>query len=699
MGAEHDTGTGQSGRIASLAARLPEYPSTSRLRYALGGALALVVVVRLLTLPAVFQDGAVVLTSNDPYLYRYWVDLVHAEGLLPWEYPTAVANGEPLLVAVLWLASLPFGAGRWASGFVIAWYPVVSALLTAYLVYALGTRVSGDPRVGLAAVVVLAVTPAHAYRTVLGFADHHAFDYPWLALTVYALVVLLARGPHDGRKWPTVGALGLGIAGQVLAWEAGPLLIVPVGFAVAAASLFVVPPDPEPSSPLAPVVMGVGAGAGLVAAAHLALGWHSPVVAASVGLLFVGSLAVLVLTAVVRRTGLPWPALLAAELAVFAVGLAVAWRVAPDLVVGFERGIAFLTSDTGIGEMSSLGEAYGPALDLLIILGFAPFLALVGLPLAVRAALRERDPAWIVVVVYGGYFAALTLLQRRFGGELAALLAVLGGFGFLAFLSWLDLVRTPVQLRSDPGPEAGLDPPVAVPDRTRLALIGGLSAVLVGSGTLFSGLISRQTAIQPKAFGAAEWMRAYAERRGWEYPENYVLSEWGRNRMYNYVVNGESRAYNYARRNYESFLFTSDGAGWYEEFAGRVGFVVTREFEAVENARSFHLYTRLHDHFGSASDGAPGVGHYRAVYSSRDGEYKVFTVVPGATITGSMDATRVATDVSIDGAEFEYVRGVDPDGDGSASVTVAHPGEYRVGDRRVSVTERAVRTGDTIRVE
>ena len=160
MGNADDIRGAESSRVTSLAVRLPEYPTSKRLRYALAGSLALVLVVRLLALPAVFQDGTVVLSSNDPYLYRYWVDQAHVQGSLPWEYSGAIARGEPLLVTVLWLASLPFGAGGWATGFVLAWYPVVSALVTAYLVYALGTRVSDDPRVGLAAVVVLAVVVA-----------------------------------------------------------------------------------------------------------------------------------------------------------------------------------------------------------------------------------------------------------------------------------------------------------------------------------------------------------------------------------------------------------------------------------------------------------------------------------------------------------------------------------------------------------
>jgi dolichyl-diphosphooligosaccharide--protein glycosyltransferase len=729
MGNEPGTGNGWSRRLASVATRLPEYPTSTRLKYALLAALGLVVVVRLLTLPAVFQDGSIVLTSNDPYYYRYWVDALNASGLVPWEFPRRVALGEPLLVSVLWLASVPFGGDRWASGFVLGWYPVVSALVTGYLVYAIGTRVSDDPRVGLASVVLLAVTPAHAYRTTLGFADHHPFDYLWLAVTVYVLVVLLGRDAvdrrgnspsresgergvrFDRRTWLAAGVLGVAIAGQVLAWEAGPLLVVPAGIAIAVGSLFFVRGDREESalpgeSALLPIVAGVGVGAGLVLLAHFALGWHTWVVTASVLLLFLGSVGVYVLTTAIRRIGLSWPALLVVEVVAFGGGVALAWSVVPDLAIGFERGVAFLTTDTGIGEMSSLGDAYGPVFGPLIILGLAPFLALGGLPLSVWQSVRNRDPAWLVVVVYVVYFAGLTVVQRRFGGELAPVLAVLAGFGFVAFLSWLDLVRRPNFLRAGSTDGGRPEPPIAVPDRTRLALLGGLSAVVVSTGTLFTGLINRRTAIERRAFRAAKWMRTYAEERDLTYPENYVLSEWGRNRMYNYVVNGRSESYAYARQHYEDFLFTSNSVDWYERFRGRVGFVVTREFETVDRVHPFRMLARLHEAFGSATEEAPGVGHYRAVYASADGEYKVFTLVPGATIAGTIDgsdgvdeAIEVRTDVSIEGAAFEYVRRAEPDDDGAISVTVAHPGEYRVGDRRVSVSESAVLDGETIRVD
>ncbi len=41
---------------------------------------------------------------------------------------------------------------------------------------------------------------------------------------------------------------------------------------------------------------------------------------------------------------------------------------------------------------------------------------------------------------------------------------------------------------------------------------------------------------------AADGNRRDAAERGHEYSENYVLSRWGQNRVYNYFVNGESEA-------------------------------------------------------------------------------------------------------------------------------------------------------------
>jgi dolichyl-diphosphooligosaccharide--protein glycosyltransferase len=195
-------------------------------------------------------------------------------------------------------------------------------------------------------------------------------------------------------------------------------------------------------------------------------------------------------------------------------------------------------------------------------------------------------------------------------------------------------------------------------------------------------------------------MDGYAEERGWESPENYVLSKWGRNRMFNYFVNGESESYWFARQNYEKFLSSREPASEYRRLNDQVRFVVTKDLN--QNAPADLTYARLHNRFGSAgSNGAPGVGHYRAVYASDDGSVKVFTLVPGANVTGTVgpnETVTVSTQVEIDGGEFEYTRRVEAGADGNFSVTVAHPGIYEVGNRTVTVGEDAVRNGGNVSV-
>lgn len=663
-------------------------PASRRNHYALVGCLAVLVIVRMLPAASVFRDGFVVLSSNDPYAYRYALEqLLAGNGSL--RSLPGVGSGEPLLLTVVWAVTLLFGGSSLAGGLVLALYPVLAAVVTGCLVYAIAVRVSGDSRFGLAAVVMLAVTPAHAYRTSVGFADHHAFDYLWLALTAYALLVLLTMDTSGRKRWAYGGMLGVGVAGQVLAWNAGPLLIVPTGLVIAA----VAPTCLRTERSMTPMVAGLGLGATLTTAVHFGLGWLSQAGAASTVLLFAGACGVVMLVAAGRRWNVSPVGFLVVEAVALAGGLAFVWLFLP-VGAGFESGLDTLLRSSQIGETSSLIDEYGPILGPLVITGFAPFLALPAVAIGLREWWQRGNVAWLGLTVYTVYFAGLALLQRRFAGEMAPFLAVFAGVGLLALCSWLDLVNPLPQLA--PADENGQPPePIEQLDRTRIAILGALGSILLGTGALYTTFINGRLTIEANAFRTARWMREYADEQGWSYPENFVMSQWGRNRMYNYFVNGQSGSYGYAQNNYEDFLIARDASGWYEEFEGRVGFVVTENFEQVEVGRN-QMHTRLHDYLGSGAGGAPGLGHYRAVYSTPGGEYKVFTLVSGATITGESDASRATTDVSIPGREFEYARRIDTSGDGSFAVTVAHPGEYRIGDEEVTISEQDVRSGTTV---
>ncbi|WP_152042425.1 STT3 domain-containing protein [Salinigranum salinum] len=686
---------------------------------AVGISLALVAVVRLLPLPEVYLGGDVVLSSNDPYLYRYLVEETTraASGPLDLDtllrFPDGVTSGEPLLVATLAVVAEFLGGDPWTTGTLLAWYPVVSAVLTGVGVYLLAAHLSEDVRVGLVAVGLFAVVPGHAFRTGLGFADHHAFDYPWLVLTALAFVYLATEdgvvsefGDENEGVWPwrrrTTGlvvALAVGVAGQVLAWEAGPLLLAPLALAIAVYAPFAVSHDRVAS--FGPIVAGVSLGAGLAMGAHLTLGWQSFVVAAVPGLLAVGAVVVAAATLATDRLGLPAVTIGVAEFLGAGVAVLVVTTAFPDLVAELDSGVAFLFRSSSIGEMQSLLDQWGPLFGPLIMLGFTPFLAIPAMGWVVwDAVARRSDYGWLLIGCYAWTFLGLSFVQRRFTGELAPFISVFAALGFVVLISWLDLAYGPRFLRTRGAGETtdvgSAERELAIPSRRRFVMLGGFAAVFAGFPSVFSGAIHGRLTIDPRKHAAARWMGAYADERGWEYPRSYVFSEWGENRMFNYFTNGNSRSYWYAQRNYEDFLFSSDPQGWYEELRDRAGFVVTTG--PASRFVTSRIKDRLHDGFGSRANEVPGLAHYRAVYAGDEGFVKVFTLVPGATIVGAASSDEpipVRTDVSIDGATFTYERRADP-ADGEFSVTVAQPGTYRVGDREMTVPERAVVEGETV---
>jgi dolichyl-diphosphooligosaccharide--protein glycosyltransferase len=664
--------------------------------------------------PSVFRGEHVVLPSNDPYYYRYWVERLSAEATGIFDFsvlsglPGAVAKGEPLMVGTLWWVTNLLG-GADAAGFVLAWYPVVSALVVATLVYALAVRVTDDRRVALASVAFLAVIPAFAYRTGLGFADHHAFDYPWLALTALALVGLTGverENLRSTRPWLWSAVLGVAVAGQVMAWEAGPLLIGAVGFFVAVRAAADIRADRSPLVASAPILAGLALASLLSHLAHTGFGWHTGVVAYAPALLLVGVLGVSLAGEAVRRAGMPAFVLGGAEVAGALSGLALLPVVLPSYANRLFGRLDYLLFKSGPAETQSI-FAGGPAgffLGPILELGFAWLLAVPVLALVGWRAYRRDHVPWLVVATYGGYFLALATFQRRFVGEFAPFAAVLAGYGFVAFAAKLDVLSA-FEFGDEDDPRGSGEssrPELQVPDRGTVATLAVLFLFLASAGGVQSAVRHEQVKIVDDKFEAAVWMDGYADERSWEYPDNYVLSKWGRNRMYNYFVNGEAKSYAFANRHYESFLSSTDPAAQYRELRGDVGFVVTKNVDLNGQAAPKTNYARLHKRFGSAgSDGASGAGHYRALYASDDGSVKVFSLVPGANLTGTVGSNETVTvskNVEIEGASFEYRRRVTADSDGDFSVTVPYAGTYSVGNRTVEVSESAADNGGNVSV-
>jgi dolichyl-diphosphooligosaccharide--protein glycosyltransferase len=660
-----------------------------------GLAFSILLGFRLPSLGAVYRDGVVILSSNDPYLYRFLVERIMADPAVSLgNLPTVVQKGEPLFVATMWLVTELLGGTPTMAGHALAWYPVVSALVTGLLVYLVALRLTDDHRVAIASVLILAVLPGHAVRTSLGFADHHAFDYPWLALTLLGLVVVtqtpqqrLRRHVRDNLR--SILFITVGITGNVLAWEAGPLLIVPVGLVAVFVSLRAVSHETSPLVVGAPIIIGSALAACLTWGAHTVLEWHTTLVASAPVLLTVGSLTVLLVGELWHRRGLSVRSLGAVEGVGAIAGLGLVRFIAPEY---WSRAMTAVTerllARRAIREVSSL---FTNPEQWFLLFGLVLLFAL---PYMAYGTYRARiDGRWLPAVVYGWYFLALSAIQARFVGEFSAVLAVFGGFGLIHLASWVDLIRPPAVLTGSSITS------VRRPDAYQALSIGFVFLLVTSLSIALTPIVIGQTTVPDGQYETATEIAAYSDDHDLSYPENYVLSNWGDSRMYNSVVNGESQSYSYARSNYAQFARATDGQQWYQRLQGRAGFVVTTDRTVSENPRA--LGTRLHTAYGTRTQAAPGVANYRLIGVADDGEYKAFALVPGAVLNGTAtpnERVTVQREVTVDGVSFQYVRQTTADGSGRYTVRVPYPGTYQVANRTVTVSESAVINGSTVSV-
>ena len=678
-----------------------------RVSLAILGSLALVLVFRLFAYPSVFRAEHVVLLGNDPYFYRYFLLESLEQGASVASLPDSTLLGEPLLIATLLAATKLLGGTVESADLVLAWYPVVAGLVTAALVYVLAVQVTEDRRVGVASVVMLAVTPVHAYRTAIGFADHHAFDYVWLAITAVAAVALLQRtstDEDDGKvltPWTLAlgGVVAVGVAGQVLAWNAGPVLLLPLALYGVLRATAAVNAGVSPSADLL-LAVAVGMGGVLAFAAHTTLGWQESYIVVTPLLLAAGLVAVIAVGELAQRQGLS-ARLTAGSVAVTGAAVfAVAYTTLPAFATEFTQELGRLVqagSVAGIAETASLfGTQYGTIVGPFFFFGLSLFFALPYMAWSLVGGWTQNRPGWLLVGSYGGVFFLLALLQVRFAGQLALFSSVFAGVAVVHLSAITGATVRPAMLADD-----GLDtwserapdvPAVSLPNRDVAMAVGMIVLLVGGLGAVISPARTTSLMVNDESYEAATFMDEYATDAGWEYPQNYVFSEWGESRTYNAIVSGESRSYGFAQRYYEEFLLSTNASNWYQRLNDRTGFVVVDRHSGLSDVDDGMMYNRLHA-WGNET------GHYRAVWASEDGSMKVFTLVPGATVTGSAEpnATVTATTtVDVAGEAVTYSRTVTTDGSGTYSVRVPYAGTYEVGSADVTVSEEAVVSGKTV---
>jgi len=145
--------------------------------------------------------------------------------------------------------------------------------------------------------------------------------------------------------------------------------------------------------------------------------------------------------------------------------------------------------------------------------------------------------------------------------------------------------------------------------------------------------------------------------------------------MYNYHVNGEAESYSYAQETLPELLTADDPDAWYATAERQVGYVVVdRQPSSPGNG-----YTTLFTQAGLGENGT-ALGHFRPLYLGQ--QVRVLAVVEGATIHvdgGAGETITATTEVEIQGQSFPYERTGAVD-NGEATIQVAHPGDYTVGD-------------------
>lgn len=341
------------------------------------------------------------------------------------------------------------------------------------------------------------------------------------------------------------------------------------------------------------------------------------------------------------------------------------------------------------GAIAETQNLLGPSFGWLLLFGFVLVLAVPYLAWATPRVLN--DARWAAPVTYGWYLTILATVQIRFVGELATFAALYAGLGFVHLAERVDVARRPVPFARDVDGRS-----ISFPEPRQIGVLVVLFLLVGGLGVVQVPVKTNQLTTPDELYETATWMSDYSDDQGWTYPNNYVFSEWSRNRVYNYFVSGESRSYRYAKLRYESFLTSSEPTAWYEQLRDRTGFIVYTGRSAPPESVGKQLQA-----YGSRTENVSGLGHYRAVHVSDTEEYRVFTLVPGATISGSAEPNTtltVTTNVAIDGATFVYEREVATNDTGNYSVTVPYPGTYSVGEHQTSVSEDDVTSGGNVTV-
>jgi dolichyl-diphosphooligosaccharide--protein glycosyltransferase len=505
-----------------------------------------------------------------------------------------------------------------------------------------------------------------------------------------------------------IAVFAVGVAAQTLAWNAGPLLLVPIALFSLAAVTVARAHEFSPVPVLAPVTGGLGLASAAVWVAHVSFGWQPLQVVLTPTLLAIGVGLVLMVGVGATRYNLS-PRVTAGSVLLGGVTLLVVTLVAlPEFAAEFFSELSRLSglgATEGIVETASIfspqyGTFFGPAL----FFGFALFFALPYIPWSLYKGYRDASSALLLVGSYAAVFLVLAILQVRFAGELSIVLAPFAGLALVHVGSIVDAVPRPTILTANQSTASrygsSSDELLTLPDRQTVVALAVVFLLIGGFGMVQGPVQTNKLVYSDDAYQTATWIENHAEQSDSGSGSIYVLSAWGDNRMYNAFASGDSEGYAYAESIYPQFISSSDPDSWYDRLGSRTDYIVMTPVANQDEAgyqQTSHAI--LYESFGSATTERSGAGHYQAVYQSPTKSHVVFDPVEGAVINGTAEpgsTISVSTEVSIPNAEFTYTRRTQVAQNGTYRVRVPYPGTYSVGDTNVSVTTEDTESGSVV---
>lgn len=672
-------------------------------------ALLLVAAVRAYFLPDLIHRGEILFLGNDPYIARASLERIAAAVEGPFDLSLFLEAKEspwgPSFAFFLVWTSEVLTLGGELSDLFIAFYPLLSALVTGLLVYGFASRVTNDRRVGLASILMLAVAPSHVLRTAVGFSDHSAFDYPLLIATGYLLTILGKADwerTRDFSYWIATILFGVVVAVQLLAWKGAPLYLVPPAAFIALMPLLSIRTDSPVLPPLVLIGIGFGIASTVTGITHLAFGWQELYSVLLSSLFFIATLVAATIMELLYRWDFSVRSIASLEIA----GVALSAVFLPTLPVFnslISEGIAYFTArtDSQVAETLSMIES-GIVSGPIITFGTQLVFGVLALLWASWRVYDQNDFNLLAPVIYTWYFLGLSLfIQRRFTGELAPFMAIFTGIAFVFVAQWTDVIAGP-ELFSSTGAYKNL----FIPD-TRTLLY--LFVLFIFFGSLGAAMVPgwiNNVQHDESLHDASVWMSNHSNTHDLEYPENYVFGDSGHNPMLNYHVN-QRPTYWYARYKFPQFLASTDPESWYydlrnrsyyrTEFRGPIGYIVIQSKDSGGGPKS--IYTRLYHHFGSQYKNTSSVSHYRLRYIHPETDTKVFTLVEGADLVGTAapnSTVSLSTSVEVSNHTFTYRKRVKTGESGRFNATVPYPGQYQINGWNTSVSAASVSNGTTV---